>query len=123
MESTKPAYDEEKGKRQDIKKATQEVKEKILAAETQTQKVASRALIEFQASQKFEYEIIEGSTIAYQVSFKDCKRALSRLQPKLDLCGLQPDDAPEKEGPESEEEVGNPKENHPYNSLYFSFVA
>ena len=88
----------------------------MLMVETQTQEVASRALAEFQASQKFEDEIIEGSTVAYQVGFEGYKRAISCLRPKLDLSGVQPNEAlgedEEDKAPESNGEVGNLEE-HP----------
>ena len=88
MESAKAALAQERDKRRDTEKAAWEAEKKMWVVETWAQEVASQALTEFRASQKFEDEVVEGSTIAYPVGFKDCEMALCYLHPKLDLSEL-----------------------------------
>ncbi|XP_073114833.1 uncharacterized protein [Elaeis guineensis] len=115
MESGESALNEERGKRQKAEKSTQEMKDELSTIETQAQKAASRALIEFRESKEYEDELVKGSTDAYQLRFKDCEKAISRLQPKLDLSGLQADNLPDKEGSKSDKKA-DAMEDHPLSS-------
>ena len=69
------ALAEERDRRRDVKKVAQEAEKKASVVETRAKDAASQALVEFCISQEFEDEITVGSTLAYKVSFEDCKAA------------------------------------------------
>ena len=93
IESVKAVLTQERDKRRDTKKAVQEVEKKMSTMETRAQEVTFQALAKFRAYQEFEDEVAEASVIAYRVGFEDCMTALRRLHAKLDLSGLQPNEA------------------------------
>ncbi|XP_073103080.1 uncharacterized protein [Elaeis guineensis] len=112
MESVKSALTKERGRRQEVEKAAKELKENLSATETRAQEASSRALAKFRESKVYEDKLSEASTDAYQLGFEDCKKAILRLQPKLDLSEVQADRLPEEEESRSGKKA-EAEEDHP----------